>query len=86
MKLPSVGLPLNASKLESMLICGVRLPSHENRNKCKWLRPNVARSLLPVEGIGVERCPHHGTGKSWTDDPVNLGIVGAESGLCATIH
>ena len=52
-----------------MLICGVRLPSHETRNKCKWF-PNVTRSLLAVEGVSVEFCPHHGAGKSWTDDPV----------------
>ena len=47
---------------------------------------DIKRSPHTVEGNGVERCPHNGTGKSWTDDPVNLGIVGAESGLCATIH
>ena len=33
------------------------------------------------EGHSMQRC-----GKFWTDDPVHLGIVSAESGLCATIH
>ena len=47
---------------------------------------DIKRSLHAVEGSWVERCPQNGYGKSWIDDPVNLGIVGAESGLCATIH
>ena len=47
---------------------------------------HIARSRLPVEGVRVEFCPHCGDGKSVIDYHVNLGIVGAESGLCATIH
>ena len=67
MMLPSVGLPLNASKLESMLICGVFVRAERTGTNVK-ASAHVARSRQPVEGVRVECCPHLGTGKSSADD------------------
>ena len=63
--------------------CSLRLC--KNRSRCKvLLKSHVSR--LHSEVVRVEFCPDYGDGKSATDDCVYLGIVGAESGLCATIH
>ena len=86
MKLPSDGLPLNASKLGSTLdrvltfspastgthAIGFCLASHV---PCYPLKGSV---LTAVRKVG-------GGDPGWTNQS-NRGIVGAESGLCATIH
>ena len=68
-----------------MLTSGAYLRPRVYRNTSKR-SPDIHSSWHPVEGRRGERCTTHEGGKSWTDDPVHLGIVGAESGLCATIH
>ena len=86
MKLPSVGLPLNASKLESMLnAVFVFRPMRPGTNVNGFdLVSHVP--CFPLKGSVLSAVRIVGRGNPGQTIQLNLGIVGAERGLCASIH
>ena len=88
MKLPSVGLPLNASKLESMLICGVFVRAERTGTNVKGFGLMSHVPVNPLKGYVLSVVHILARGNPQQTTETYLGCVGAReaSVLRSTEH